>query len=208
MPPAGSAYPLTWPSALISVGWLYQQLPAETIDHRAYALCVLKALHRGLRRRDVYAVGSARWGDPRARLLDGESWEQARPQVLTALRLSDAAETHLGELADRLNAAHIDLATRLGPPDQRGEGATVRLEPSPDGRVRLHLARLDLQPPRPHRRPGQLRPSHRPLPGLTSAHPVAVGGAHRRRDRVVQFVRGEAETGEAPTKGLTQNDLR
>jgi hypothetical protein len=123
-----------------------QELPAGTIDHRAYALCVLEALHRGLRRRDVYAVGSARWGDPRARLLDGESWEQARPQVLTALRLSDAAETHLGELADRLDAAYIDLATRLGPPDQRGEGAAVRLEPSPDGRVRLHLARLEAVP--------------------------------------------------------------
>lgn len=26
----------------------------------------------------------------------------------------------------------------------------------------------DLQPPRPHRRPGQLRPSHRPILGLTS----------------------------------------
>lgn len=32
--------------------------------------CVLEALWRALRRRDVYAQGVDRWGDPRARLLD------------------------------------------------------------------------------------------------------------------------------------------
>ena len=65
------------------------ELPKELVDLRAYTLCVLEALHRALRRRDVYAMDSARWGDPRARLLDGETWEQARPKVLTALRLQD-----------------------------------------------------------------------------------------------------------------------
>ena len=33
---------------------------------------VLEQLHRGLRGREIYAVGADRWGDPRARLLDGE----------------------------------------------------------------------------------------------------------------------------------------
>jgi hypothetical protein len=46
-------------------------LPAGAVDHRAYALCVLEQLHRALRRRDVFATGSVRWGDPRARLLSG-----------------------------------------------------------------------------------------------------------------------------------------
>jgi hypothetical protein len=114
------------------------------VDHRAYALCVLERLYLSLRRRDVYAAsGSRRWGDPRARLLDGNAWEQTRPQVLTALRLTEPAETHLTDLAGRLDAAYLGLAARLGSPDERGKDATVRLEPGADGRVRLHLGRLE-----------------------------------------------------------------
>ncbi len=36
----------------------------------AYVFCVLEALHAALRRRDVYAVGADKWGDPRARLIE------------------------------------------------------------------------------------------------------------------------------------------
>ncbi|MGO9898814.1 MAG: Tn3 family transposase, partial [Solirubrobacteraceae bacterium] len=57
------------------------QLPAGVADHRAYTFCVLEALHRGLRRREIYAGRGDRWGDPRARLLDGERWESAKPRV-------------------------------------------------------------------------------------------------------------------------------
>jgi TnpA family transposase len=115
-------------------------LPPETVDHRAYALCVLDGLHRALRRREVYAVGSRRWGDPRIRLLDGEAWTQARPQVLTALRLGGDADKHLSDLAGRLDTAYTDLAARL---PEAGSAAAVRLEPGADGRVRLHVARLE-----------------------------------------------------------------
>ena len=119
-------------------------LAEGVVDHRAYALCVLERLYLSLRRCDVYAAGgSRRWGDPRARLLDGNAWEQTRPQVLTALRLTEPAETHLTDLAGRLDAAYTGLAARLGPPDERGKDAAVRLEPGADGRVRLHLARLE-----------------------------------------------------------------
>ncbi|WP_426938369.1 hypothetical protein ACQCSV_09960 [Pseudarthrobacter sp. S3] len=34
--------------------------PDGIVDHRVYTLCVLESLHRALRRRGVYAVGSAR----------------------------------------------------------------------------------------------------------------------------------------------------
>ena len=119
-----------------------RDLPGDIVDHRAYALCVLEALHTALRRRDVYAQGSQRWGDPRARLLDGPGWELARPRVLTALRLSEEPTAHLGDLADRLDAAYLDLAARL-PPAADDREAAVRLEAGPDGRMRLHLTRLD-----------------------------------------------------------------
>jgi Tn3 transposase DDE domain len=122
------------------------ELPAGAVDHRACALCVLEAVHRGLRRRDLFAVGSARWGDPRARLLDGGAWDQARPQALTALRLTDPVQTHLADLAGRLDAAYTDLAARLGLPGERSADEAVRLEPGADVRMRLHLSRLEAVP--------------------------------------------------------------
>ena len=42
------------------------QLEPPLIDRPAYVFCVLEALHAALRRRDVYAVGADKWGDPRA----------------------------------------------------------------------------------------------------------------------------------------------
>ena len=115
----------------------------ENVDLRAYVLCVLDGLYRALRRRDIYALGSIRWGDPRANLLDGTAWEQARPQVLTALRLTDPATTHLSDLAARLDAAYLGLAARLGSSGERAPDSPVRLEPDRSGKIRLHLAPLE-----------------------------------------------------------------
>ncbi|WP_327129561.1 hypothetical protein [Streptomyces sp. NBC_01727] len=44
--------------------------PAE-----AYAFCVLEHLPRMPRRRGCSRKNSSKWGDPRAKLLDGEAWE-------------------------------------------------------------------------------------------------------------------------------------
>lgn len=71
-------------------------LPEGVVAHRAYALWVLDRLYQSLRHRDGDALDSA-LEDRRARLLDGHGWEQARPKVLTALRLTDPAETHLAD---------------------------------------------------------------------------------------------------------------
>lgn len=115
----------------------------ESVDLRAYVLCVLDGLYRALRRRDVYALGSIRWGDPRANLLDGPAWEQARPQVLTALRLTDPVTAHLSDLAGRLDAAYLGLAARLGPAGERDPDSPARLEPDRSGKIRLHLSPLE-----------------------------------------------------------------
>ena len=40
-----------------------------TVDRAGYTCCVLDQLRTRLRRRDIYAPGSTRWGDPRAELL-------------------------------------------------------------------------------------------------------------------------------------------
>jgi len=115
----------------------------DLVDLRAYALCVLDGLYRALRRRDVYALYSVRWGDPRANLLDGPAWEQARPQVLTALRLTGPVTSHLSDLAGRLDTAYLELARRLGPFGDRNPDSPVRLEPDRSGKIRLHLAPLE-----------------------------------------------------------------
>lgn len=112
----------------------------DVVDHRAYAFCVLEHLHRALRRRDVFAKGSDRWGDPRARLLDGVSWEQAKPDVVTALQLTEQADQHLEELSHRLDAAYREVAARLP--------HNAALELIQDG-DRISLDRLDAEPEPP-----------------------------------------------------------
>ena len=54
----------------------------------AYVFCVLEQFHRHLLRRDIYARSSARWGDPRAKLLTGPVGAGRAP-ALTALRLPE-----------------------------------------------------------------------------------------------------------------------
>jgi hypothetical protein len=121
----------------------------ELVNLRAYVLCVLDGLYRALRRRDVYALGSIRWGDPRSNLLDGAAWERARPQVLTALRLTDSVTSHLSDLAGRLDVAYLGLAERLGPAGERDPDSPVTLEPDRAGKILLHLAPLEAVPEPP-----------------------------------------------------------
>ena len=47
-----------------------------TVDRAGYACCVLDQLRTRLRRRDIYAPGSTRWGDPRAELLTPGDWDR------------------------------------------------------------------------------------------------------------------------------------
>ena len=49
--------------------------PDGRIDRRLYTFCVLERLQDGLRRRDLFVPASDRWGDPRAKLLQGPAWE-------------------------------------------------------------------------------------------------------------------------------------
>jgi TnpA family transposase len=113
---------------------------------------VLEALHLALRRRDVYAVGADKWGDPRARLIDERLWARERPAVLTALGLDADPRGHLRELAELLDDAYTQVAAGMaGNPEvsiRNGKLHVSRLEaaPPPDGFSAVHDAVTALLP--------------------------------------------------------------
>ncbi|MBB5158180.1 hypothetical protein BJ970_005779 [Saccharopolyspora phatthalungensis] len=115
------------------------ELEPGTIDWRAYTFCVLEQFHRCLRRRDIFAVNSSKWGDPRAKLLAGKAWITAKPVVLSSLGLPPDPDDHLDERAELLDATFRGVAGRV--PDN----TAVHF----DDAGRLHLAALpaEAEPP-------------------------------------------------------------
>ncbi len=76
---------------VVTPGWpalvFPRERPPETVDRVAYVFCVLDQFHQRLRRRDIFAVASSRWADPRAQLLSGQVWESARESLMDSLQL-------------------------------------------------------------------------------------------------------------------------
>ena len=87
--------------------------PPETVDRAAYTLCVLEQFHRHLKHRDIFALTSLRWRDPRAHLLSSEAWEQARNAGMNALDLPVEPGALLAEHATRLDEMYREVASRL-----------------------------------------------------------------------------------------------
>jgi Tn3 transposase DDE domain len=132
-------------SSLVTGSWrrlvfANPELSAGVADHRAFVFCVLEQLHRGLRRREIYAIGADRWGDPRARLLDGVAWQDARPRVLKALDPPTDPEVQLRALSITLDGAYRQVAGEL-----TANGAAVI------DKGRLRLQRLGPAPEPPER---------------------------------------------------------
>jgi TnpA family transposase len=67
----------------------------------------------GIRRRDLFAVPSLRYADPRIGLLAGPAWEAARPSICRTLGLSTDAPAEAARLAERLDVAYRDTAANL-----------------------------------------------------------------------------------------------
>ena len=85
----------------------------NTVDRRAYTLCVLVGLQESLRRRDVFVKGAERWGDPRIKLLDGEQWLALKPKICRAVGRHESAETELDGLRQELDEAYRNTAANL-----------------------------------------------------------------------------------------------
>ncbi|MEW2121890.1 Tn3 family transposase [Streptomyces sp. NPDC005474] len=111
-------------------------MEAGTVDWKAYVFCVLESFHRLLRRREVFAKNSSKCGDPQAKLLDGEAWEQVRPTVLASLNLHGEAGEHLAARAALLDGTYREVAGRVP--------ANSQIVFDDDGR--LHFAALKPEP--------------------------------------------------------------
>ncbi|TQN31697.1 TnpA family transposase [Haloactinospora alba] len=100
------------------------------IDKTAFIMCVMEHLHKALRRRDVFARGGDRWGDPRARLLSGQQWEHTRPTVLAALGLESEPAAHLAELASALEDGYHRVLEGLSTNTAvQFDGGKLRMDP-------------------------------------------------------------------------------
>src|SRR6266542_3783520 len=76
-----------------------------TVDRAGYTCCVLDQLRTRLRRRDIYAPGSTRWGDPRAELLTRHEWADRRDTLCEELALDPNPATIIDQLTASLDAA-------------------------------------------------------------------------------------------------------
>lgn len=128
---------------LVAGGWQRLVYPPErpeaTVDRAAYTLCLLEQFHRHLKHRNIFAEHSSKWRDPRAHLLSGMAWEEARDRGMNALGLPDNPRPMLGELAQSLDGAYRELAAHLG----EDTAASV----DEDGK--LHVAALSAMPDPP-----------------------------------------------------------
>lgn len=102
------------PRAVVTRPWRRYVVNSEQqVDRPAYTLCVMERLQEALKRHDVFVSPSERWGDPRAKLLQGEAWEAVRAQVCRTLGRQATPESELASLQQRLHEAYLRTAANL-----------------------------------------------------------------------------------------------
>ena len=83
------------------------------VTKRGYTLCFLDKLQDSLRRRDVYVENSDRWGDPRAKLLQGQEWQANRIQVCRSLGHPLNPQEAIEALVRQLDATYKQVAGKF-----------------------------------------------------------------------------------------------
>ena len=99
------------PLTIVSNSWKRLVFDKEgCVSKRGYTLCFLDKLQDSLHRRDIYVENSDRWGDPRAKLLQGQEWQTNRIQVCRSLgHPLNPGEAIVG-LTRQLDAAYRQVA--------------------------------------------------------------------------------------------------
>jgi len=109
------------------------------VNRHAYTFCVLEQFYRHLKRREIYADASTRWRNPQAQLLEGDRWEEVRPEVLTALGLPENPDALLAGHTRTLDAAYREVGGRLA------VNTEVRVDD--DGKIHLTGVKAIEEPP-------------------------------------------------------------
>lgn len=131
------------PLAIVSNPWKRLVFDQEgRVSKRGYTLCFLDKLQDSLHRRDVYVGNSDRWGDTRAKLLQGQEWQANRIQVCRSLGHPLNPGEAIAGLTRQLDAAYRQVAANFaGNPavelDRSGKRPTLTVS---------HLDKLD-EPP-------------------------------------------------------------
>ena len=112
------------PTEFVPKSWECRVTRNGMVDRRAWTLCLVDRLRGALRHRDVFAVPSLRFADPRIGLLDGAAWEAARPTVCRTLGKSQSAAEEIGRLTERLDQVFRSVADNLP------KNANVRIGPN------------------------------------------------------------------------------
>ena len=110
----------------------------DTVNRAAYTCCVLDQVRTRLRRRDIYAPGSIRWGDPRAELLTLHDWAGRRDTLCEELALDPNPATVADQLATSLDTAWRRTAAGYA------ANPGLRIEQR-DGRDEIVLTPLDAE---------------------------------------------------------------
>ncbi len=85
----------------------------ENISPAGDTRSAFSKLQDSLRRRDVYVTGSNRWGDPRARLLQGADWQANRIKVYRSLGHPTDPQEAIKSLGHQLDSRYRQVAARL-----------------------------------------------------------------------------------------------
>ncbi|EMQ96642.1 transposase Tn3 [Paeniglutamicibacter gangotriensis Lz1y] len=130
--------------SVLSPAWQRLVTASDDINRKAYTVAVMDAVHKALRRRDIFVVGGRRWGDPRARLLSDPAWQETKNETLRALQLPEEPAEHLQGVRHRLDARYRAAAGQLaGHPAVRIDDAgKVHLSPLEAKTIPESLAQL------------------------------------------------------------------
>ncbi len=102
------------PLDIVSNPWKHLVFDKEgRVNKRGYTLCFLDKLQDSLRRRDVYVENSDRWGDPRAKLLQGHEWQSNRINVCRSLGHPLDPKEAIDGLVRQLDATYKQVAANF-----------------------------------------------------------------------------------------------
>jgi len=82
----------------------------ERVIRKSYALCFLDKMQDSLRRRDIYVEKSDRWGDTRAKLLQGKAWLANRTQICRSLGHPLHPQEAVSALVRQLDSTYKQVA--------------------------------------------------------------------------------------------------